>query len=76
MKTSSFRLDPFGYFGIAIGLYLAKRTAQRGARTHSLKIRSLARYHCASRADCWSTMGYYALSNDFAVWSGVLVRSG
>lgn len=31
-------------------LRCAKRTARRGARTHSLKIRSLARYHCASRA--------------------------
>ena len=29
---------------------MSKRAARRGARTHSLKIRSLARYHCASRA--------------------------
>ena len=29
------------------------RWAQRGTRTRSLEIRSLARYHCASRARIW-----------------------
>ena len=28
----------------------SQKSTQRGGRTHNLKIRSLARYHCASRA--------------------------